>query len=68
MGEVALALGEEALYYRYGDAEDFADQVEAALRGEAPVPSRARAEAHSWEAVADRYEALLEDLGLRGRK
>ena len=62
MGEVYRALEQEALYYRYGDAEDFADQVELALAGDAPVPSLARAQGHSWTAVADRYEALLAEL------
>jgi glycosyltransferase involved in cell wall biosynthesis len=62
VGEVYRALEDEALYYNYGDAEDFADQVEKALGGEAPVPSPERAAAHSWPAVADQYEALLADL------
>ena len=62
VGEAALALGDEALYYRYGDVEDGADQVERALAGAAPIPSPERLAAHSWPAVADRYERLLADL------
>ena len=62
MGEVYRALGEEALYYEYGNPEDFADQVETALSGQAPLPSSARAAAHSWPAVADRYEQMLAEL------
>ncbi|HEY3398406.1 MAG TPA: glycosyltransferase [Armatimonadota bacterium] len=68
MGEVYRALGEEALYYRYGDAEDFADQVEKALAGAAPLPSAERAQAHAWPAVADRYELIIEELIARGRR
>lgn len=62
MGEVFRAIGEDGLYYDYGNAEDFADKVELALAGHAPLPAEARAYAHSWQAVADRYEALLEDM------
>jgi glycosyltransferase involved in cell wall biosynthesis len=62
MGEVYRALEEEALYYNYGDNHDFANQVEKALAGEAPIPSAERAQAHAWPAVADQYEALLGDL------
>ena len=68
MGEVYHALGDESLYYEYGNAEDFADQVEQALSGEAPIPAAARAAAHSWPAVADRYEQMLAELtGGQGR-
>jgi glycosyltransferase involved in cell wall biosynthesis len=62
MGEVYHALGEESLYYQYGNAEDFADQVEVALSGAAPLPSEARVARHSWPAVADRYEQMLAEL------
>jgi len=65
MGEVYRAIEEEGLYYEYGNAEDFADKVEIALAGDAPIPSERRAHANSWAAVADRYEALLEDLARR---
>jgi glycosyltransferase involved in cell wall biosynthesis len=62
MGEVYRAIEEDGLYYEYGNAGDFADKVELALAGKAPIPSEERAYANSWAAVADRYEALLEDL------
>jgi len=62
MGEVYRAIEEEGLYYEYGNAEDFADKVQIALAGEAPIPSEERAYRHSWAAVADRYEELLADL------
>ena len=62
MGEVYRAIEDEGLYYNYGDNIDFADQVEKALRGEAPIPSAERAEAHAWPAVADQYEELLAEL------
>jgi len=62
VGEVYRALEDEALYYRFGDPADFADQVERALSASAPLPSAARLAAHSWEARADRYERLLSSL------
>lgn len=62
VGEVYRALEDEALYYRFGDSDDFADQVERALSGSAPIPSPARLGAHSWEARAERYERLISSL------
>ena len=62
VGEVYRILADEALYYRFGVPHDFADQVEYALSGSAPIPSPARLAAHSWEARADCYERLLSSL------
>ena len=62
VGEAGRALGDEALYYEFGNAESCADQVEVALSGEAPIPSAERVAGHSWTAITDRYEAILADL------
>ncbi len=62
VGEVARALGNEALYFPYGDWACCADLVVEALQTGEPKVSRATAEAHSWETRTRQYLEIIAPL------